>query len=861
MRSVQDLRVGFLDFFKQKQHLILPSSPLVPPQDPTLMFTNAGMVQFKDVFLGQTEAPAPCAATIQKCLRISGKHNDFDEVGFTNRHLTFFEMLGNFSFGAYFKKEAIVFAWEFLTQVCKLPPDRLHVSVHDSDDESAHIWQKEIGIQEVFKFDEDNFWQMAEIGPCGPCSEIYVDLGPEQGPVGGENVVGGSGPRFVEIWNLVFMSYERLSDGRTADLPRPCVDTGAGLERLASVIQGVSTIYETNEFVTILKTIEEITETKSNPDSEVNYRVVSDHIRSIVFLMQEGIRPSNEGRGYVLRRLVRRALRFAGEISAFPNVLSSLIEPVSNLYTTPYPEVASDITLKRDVLLEEEDRFFEVIRKGSGYLENHLDQLKTQGVSKVPGQIAFVLHDTYGFPIDLTRVVAKQHNMIVDETAFEKELNAQRERSRGNGKDLSMLIQDHIRTQGHAPTPFLGYETLTAKSVVLSTVSVQDDMIAVIFDQTPFYPTGGGQVGDCGILKDVETGQCIPVHSTERVQDVIIHVCGSEAGHLNAGSVCELYVDGSRREVTQIHHTATHLMHAALRRTLGDHVKQQGSFVGPTECRFDFSHHKKITPEELSEIEYWVNGRISEHLEVQAKETSLEEARAEGTLMFFDEKYGDQVRQIRIGDENPVSLELCGGTHANNTKALLECHVLSEQSIAQGIRRIQILAGPALLAHYREQASALKHVSHLLQVSQKEVASTVAKTLDQVKIQSRSLDQCVERLAINWAKQVKEAGDACHVLELQGVTLHKKSIKKLGGALAPKGRGVTFLIYGTEADRRFVLWVGKELQSQDTKTLFLKLCEMTGIQGGGHQLLFQGSLTTDIDSNVVQKALQDSFGK
>jgi alanyl-tRNA synthetase len=860
MKTTQAIRQSFLDYFKQRDHLIMPSGSLIPPEDPTLMFTNAGMVPFKDVFLGKEVPPAPAVTTIQKCLRISGKHNDFDEVGFTNRHCTFFEMMGNFSFGTYFKEEAIAYAWEYLTKVCGLDQARMFATVHLSDDESAKIWHKKIGVPEsrIRRFDEDNFWQMADTGPCGPCTEIHYDLGEDFGTVGGDNIIGGHGNRFVEIWNLVFMQFQKFKDGSQENLKAPCVDTGLGLERLAMVMQGVDSNFGTEEVMRITHEVEKITGISKTPKNQVNFHVISDHVRSLLFLLDENILPSNEGRGYVLRRIMRRALRFAGELGDFPNMLSSLLPEVASIYKTPYPGIDQRLDEYVAHVKTEEDKFFDVVKRGSRFLDDEIQKIKKENSTQIPGDVAFKLHDTYGFPIDLTRVIGKQHNLKIDESGFEKNLDHQKNISRKqDSQDNSFeKVRQSLKQIEELPeTDFKGYETLKIEATVLHKIKFESQSI-LIFDQTPFYPTGGGQIGDVGFVQDLDGGKTAVVTGVERLTSSHIgHAVSHDAFDPDVGSRVSLQVDKEKRTDTMAHHTATHLMHKALQVVLGSHVKQQGSYVGPDQLRFDFSHAQKMSVAEKQKVSDWVNIRIAQKLPVSAKVTSIEEARKSGAMMFFGEKYGSEVRQLCVGDfKQPESLELCGGTHVANTSEIGGFEILSEQSIAQGIRRIVALSATPLIEELKKRAQATDDIARLLQSSPSEVSDAVKRLQEQHMAQRKALEGILGELIKAWQVKVKsESQEKCHLFELPEIELPKKAIKQLH-LLAALPEAVVLVFYGEASQRRFALLFGSQWKPS-SKVIFEKWSSGLSLQGGGGGTQFQGACLADVKPEIMKKEL------
>ncbi len=662
MKSSAELRASFLDFFAARGHQVVPSSPLVPANDPTLLFTNAGMVQFKDVFLGRDKRPYSRAASTQRCVRAGGKHNDLENVGYTARHHTFFEMLGNFSFGDYFKRDAIRFAWEYLIGVLAIPPERLWVTVFRDDDEAAAIWLDEIGVDPT-RFsrcgEKDNFWSMGDTGPCGPCSEIFYDHGPgvPGGPPGSPEE---DGDRYIEIWNLVFMQYDRDAQGRLNPLPRPSVDTGMGLERLAAVMQGVHSNYEIDLFVNLIDAAAQATGASDRESKSL--RVIADHIRSAAFLVVDGITPGNEGRGYVLRRLIRRAIRHGYHLGQEEPFLYELVAPLAAEMGDAFPELAKARERVAHVVRLEEERFAETLEQGMRILEHAIKGLEG-GV--IPGETVFKLYDTYGFPVDLTADIARERGLTLDTSGFDREMTRQKERARA-ASHFSAGAGAALRLEGE--TRFTGYEHLAGRADVVGlyrgeeaveVLSAGDEGI-VVLDATPFYAESGGQVGDRGWL----TGDRVrlTVLNTQKMGgDVFGHLCRVEEGELRVGDNLAAQVDAARRRATALNHSATHLLHAALRQILGDHVQQKGSLVDAERLRFDFSHFEPVRRNQILAIERLVNQEIRENHLVETRLMSLDDAKATGAMALFGEKYADQVRVLRMGG---FSTELCGGTHA-----------------------------------------------------------------------------------------------------------------------------------------------------------------------------------------------------
>jgi len=734
-----DIRKAFLEYFRQQNHEILPSSPLVPGNDPTLLFTNAGMVQFKDVFLGLEHRPYKRAATSQRCVRAGGKHNDLDNVGYTARHHTFFEMLGNFSFGDYFKREAIRYAWEFLTDVLKLPPERLWVTVFDKDDEAADIWLKEMKIDPA-RFsrigEKDNFWAMGDTGPCGPCSEIFYDHGPAVagGPPGSPDA---DGDRYVEIWNLVFMQYNRSADGTLTPLPRPSVDTGMGLERLAAVMQRVHSNYDIDLFRTLIRAVADLAGIKET--GKPSLRVIADHIRSAAFLVIDGVMPSNEGRGYVLRRIMRRGIRHGYMLGMKDLFFYKLVGPLAQEMGDAYPELIQKREHVERVLRTEEERFAETLEQGMRILDQDLARLSGK---VIPGDLVFKLYDTYGFPVDLTGDIARERGLTLDMAGFEQAMQQQRERARAASQfGVTYASPVDIAT----PCNFSGYTHLIDHGRVVAlfqngkpTARLNaGDAGQVVLDTTSFYGESGGQVGDTGLLE--WGGGEFRVEDTQKQGDVIIHIGKVAAGSLQIGDPVETRVNAGRRRATALNHTATHLLHAALRKLLGEHVTQKGSLVQPGRLRFDFSHFEPVTREQLARIEDLVNEQIRLNAAVETQVMAYDEAAKAGAMALFGEKYGDQVRVLRVGD---FSMELCGGTHVQRAGDIGFFKIVAESGIAAGVRRIEAVTGRAAVDYVAESESRLQRVAALLKAGPQEIEDK----LDQLLQRMRKLEKEAEAL-------------------------------------------------------------------------------------------------------------------
>ncbi|PAM73285.1 alanine--tRNA ligase [Stenotrophomonas maltophilia] len=754
--TTSQIRSDFLEFFKGKGHTIVPSAPLVPGNDPTLLFTNSGMVQFKDVFLGAEKRSYVRAADVQRCLRAGGKHNDLDQVGYTARHHTFFEMLGNWSFGDYFKKDAIAWAWELLTQVWKLPAERLLVTVYQTDDEAYELWRDMVGVPEErivrigdnkgAPFASDNFWQMADTGPCGPCTEIFYDHGDHiaGGPPGSPDE---DGDRFIEIWNLVFMQFDRQPDGTLVPLPAPCVDTGMGLERLAAILQHVHTNYEIDLFQALIRKASELTGTADLENKSL--RVIADHIRACSFLIVDGVLPSNEGRGYVLRRIIRRALRHGWMLGVRQPFFSKLVPTLVEQMGEAYPELPAAVDIVTRALQAEEERFAETLDAGMKIFEDVAGKA-SNGV--IPGVDAFRLYDTYGFPLDLTQDIARERDLTVDIAGFDAAMEQQRETARAAGKFGGGVTLPAELVATLSPTQFLGYDRLQADGLsVLALLkdgrpvqsSDAGDAVIVITNQTPFYAESGGQVGDTGVLTG--NGVRLVVEDTQKFAGQFHgHVGTLSEGGLKVGDVLSGQVDGERRGATILNHSATHLLHAALREVLGTHVQQKGSLVAPDRLRFDFSHFQPISAEELAVIERKVNQQVRANNAAEVHTMAMQEALDFGAMALFGEKYGEQVRVLKMGD---YSTELCGGTHVNRTGDIGLFKITSEGGVSAGVRRIEAVTGQGALDYVDAEEARLAEAAELLGGSAADVVERIRALGQRQKQLERELEGVKAKVA------------------------------------------------------------------------------------------------------------------
>ena len=739
-----ELRRTFLEYFRDRGHEVVPSSPLVPGNDPTLLFTNAGMVQFKDVFLGTDRRAYARATTAQRCVRAGGKHNDLENVGYTARHHTFFEMLGNFSFGDYFKRDAIRYCWEFLTGVLGLQPEKLWVTVYEHDDDAARIWFDDIGIDQT-RFsrcgEKDNFWAMGDTGPCGPCSEVFYDHGSEV-PGGPPGSPDEDGDRYIELWNLVFMQFNRDAHGNVEPLPKPSVDTGLGLERTAAVLQGVHSNYETDLFVNLIGAAAEITRAGGAGDAspgDKSLRVIADHVRSCAFLVTDGVVPSNEGRGYVLRRIVRRAIRHGHRLGVRDPFFWRMVAALDAEMGDAYPELHRRRAQVERVLLQEEEQFARTLDQGMRILEDTIGGLED---NVIPGETVFKLYDTYGFPVDLTADIARERLLAVDLAAFERAMDGQRARARASSR---------FKTDGDAAidvggaSTFIGYDRLAGKATV--TALLRDGKDAqrlepeeegwVVLDETPFYAESGGQVGDRGRL--VASGIGFEVTDTQRHGDAVVHVGVVTDGALSTGAVVGARVDAKARRATARNHSATHLLHAALRSVLGEHVQQKGSLVAPDRLRFDFSHYEPVTRDDIRRIEAMVSSWILDNDEARTEVMPLEDAKRSGAIALFDEKYDDPVRVLSLGD---YSVELCGGTHVSRTGDIGLFKIVSEGGIAAGVRRIAALTGKGALSWVHSMEDRIERIV----LSMKADTETVADRVEAMLARSRELERDLDRL-------------------------------------------------------------------------------------------------------------------
>ena len=774
MPTLNDIRSTYLDFFNRNGHQVVPSSPLVPRNDPTLMFTNSGMVQFKNRFTGVEKGDYQRATSAQKCVRAGGKHNDLDNVGYTARHHTFFEMLGNFSFGDYFKSDAIPFAWELLTKDFGIPKDKLLVTVYHTDDEAANLWKKVAGLSDdriIRIATDDNFWRMGSTGPCGPCTEIFYDHGPSiwGGPPGSAEE---DGDRFIEIWNLVFMQFEQFEDGSMRDLDMQSIDTGMGLERIGALLQGKHDNYDTDLMRSLIEASAHATSSDPDGPGKVHHRVIADHLRSTSFLIADGVMPSNDGRGYVLRRIMRRAMRHIHMLGAQDPVMYKLVPALVRQMGTAYPELVQAQALLEESLRSEETRFRQTLDRGLRLLDDELSKLP-EGAN-LPGEAAFKLYDTYGFPLDLTQDALREKGRSVDTDGFDVAMDEQKRKARaawaGSGETKDAAIWFEL-AEKHGATEFLGYDTETAEAQVLSLVrdgaaidvAKEGETVQIVVNQTPFYAESGGQVGDMGVIQ-TESGM-VRISDTKKSGGVFIHIGEVTMGQISRGQAAKLEVDHARRGAIRANHSATHLLHEALRRTLGDHVAQRGSLNAPDRLRFDFSHNHAVSVEELAKIEGEVNDFIRQNTPVETRIMTPDDARGIGAQALFGEKYGDEVRVVSMGklagsgkgaDAQTYSLELCGGTHVGRTGDIGMFVLLGDSASAAGVRRIEALTGQAALDQLRNSDAQLAEIAGLLKAQAGEVVTRVKALSDERKALERELTTLKRQMAMGGGDEAKE---------------------------------------------------------------------------------------------------------
>ncbi|MFH1627450.1 MAG: alanine--tRNA ligase, partial [Pseudomonadota bacterium] len=856
--NFREIRKKFLDYFKVHDHRIIDSSSLIPRDDPTLLFTNAGMVQFKGAFLGEEKLGYSRAATSQKCVRAGGKHNDLENVGYTPRHHTFFEMLGNFSFGDYFKEEAIEWGWELLTEGYNLPGERLHVSVYKDDDEAYRIWEEKIGIptDKIVRLGEkDNFWAMGDTGPCGPCSEIHIDQGPSLGCGQPGCAPGCDCNRYLEIWNLVFTQFDRDQAGKLTPLPKPNIDTGMGLERITAVVQGVPSNYDTDLFKDLILRIEEISEKRYGSDGKqaVAFRVISDHARAVTFLIGDGVIPSNEGRGYVLRRIIRRAIRFGQVLDLKEPFLRSVCSKVIEVMGQDYNELVRGKSLIEGVVDSEERRFADTLNYSMKVLNEEIRKLKARGIDTIPGDVAFRLYDTYGLSLDIVEDVARDENLTVDGDGYNRSMSRQRTLSqeswKGSGEEEIPEVFRALLARG-LTTRFVGYDTTGSGSSVVAVVAGGKEVHSVeagedaevVLDQSPFYAESGGQTGDTGWLQN-EAARFRVTHTLRCGAGLIVHRGHLEKGTITVGDKVMAEVEPEKRIPTANNHTATHLLHAALREILGDHVKQAGSLVSPERLRFDFSHFTQVSPGNLVEIERWVNRHIRDNLPLRTQVMSKGEAMKTGAMAIFEERYGDKVRLVTIGDG--VSMELCGGTHTERTGNIGLFRIVSESAVAANMRRIEALTGEAALEYTLERDHGLRSAASILRTGPDKVGERVERLLKELKDKEREVESLKAKLLTRKSDDLLDGTreiNGVKVISRELEAASPKELRETGDRIKDKlGSGVVLLGAKAKGKAMLTCLVTKDLAgSFHAGNIIKRLSGIVGGKGGGRPDMAQG---------------------
>jgi alanyl-tRNA synthetase len=856
------IRETFLRFFEDKGHKRVASHSLIPPKDPTLLFVNAGMVQFKDAFTGERELGFRRACSAQKCLRVSGKHNDLEQVGFTSRHHTFFEMLGNFSFGDYFKRDAIRFAWELLVDVYGLDRESLWVTVHNEDDEAKAIWLEEIGVpKERVVEDKTNFWAMGDTGPCGPCSEIHIDRGEGYA---GKDLLNEPGERFMELWNLVFMQFERAEDGALKPLPKPCIDTGMGLERIACVLQGVRTNFDTDLFRPLILKGAEVARVRSGTDPRVDaaLRIIADHARATAFLIADGVYPENEGRGYVLRRLMRRALRYGYSLGVRDVFFVKVCDEVANIMGGAFPELGRTKGVMEEVVSQEEERFLRTLHSGMTLLEEAIAKTKANREHLVDGNTVFLLYDTHGFPTDLTASVAKEHGLEIDLAGFEREMEMQRQRGRASWKTDDDVLLKILEAHENLKTASVGYETLEAKGKVqllLRQSEVVDQLCApeegvIVADVTPFYGESGGQVGDTGVIEG-DGFSAIVTDTKKWRQDVVLHLVKVVKGKVKPGDEVYLKVDKEKRDATRRHHSATHLLHLALRRILGEHVRQRGSFVEPTRLRFDFSHTRALNEQEIAGVERLVLEWVLADFPVKTEVMPFDRALQSGAMHFFEDKYGDVVRVVMMGE----SKELCGGTHCSRTGEIGLVKITEEGSVSAGVRRIEAVAGLSALDYVQENERLIQNLCNEMRSDRKALLQRARKALERQKELEKEVSELKVLAKAGGRREYPRHKAGEHeVIVVSGDGLDTKALRNLADQVRESaGNGYVLITKSDGNALTVVLACNKELGAKRPCGALLKtVLEKFGGKGGGSQTLAQGGVEGAGSEEILDELLR-----
>ena len=869
-RTAAEVRQAFLDFFAERGHRVVPSHAVVPPSDPTLYFVNAGMVQFKDIFIGARQVDYVAATSCQKCLRVSGKHNDLENVGRTPRHHTLFEMLGNFSFGDYFKQGAIEHAWEFLVDVAGLPAEKLHVTVHPDDDEAYALWRDQVGLDtNRLHRDPENFWAMGDTGPCGPCSEIHIDLGPELS--GGKEVPFGDpegDDRYLELWNLVFMQFDRNQEGEMTPLPKPAIDTGMGLERLVAVLQGHSSNFATDLFMPLIERVAKVAGVEYGADAgnDVALRVIADHGRATAFLVADGVYPDNEGRGYVLRRIMRRAIRFGHMLGLTDPFLVDTVAQVVEMMGSAYPELEAGRETMGRIVLEEEKRFGRTIHAGTKRLDEALGRLAAEGGNVLDGQVAFELYDTHGFPPDLTALVCAESDVTVDDARFEEAMEEQRERARsasrfgtGDVAAYQALVEEGLQCAftGHDRESDSSVLTALLVSGVRVPFAAAGQRVECVTRSTPFYGEAGGQIGDRGTIRDLgEGGATFTVLDTRRpFGDLTIHIGVVESGTLTEHAEVQLDVDHEARDGIRKNHSATHLLHHALQQVLGSHVRQRGSLVAHDRLRFDFSHMGAMTPEEIVQVEQVVNAHVLRNEPIETRVTGYDEAIASGAVAFFEEKYGDEVRVLHVGTQ---SVELCGGTHAAATGEIGLFKIISEGAISSGVRRVEAVTGQGAARWVQQRMAVLGMAAESLNTSPEQVADRVDRLLEERKkltaeLESARLEAQLAEAASSLADARTEGSYQLPVVRLDGVG--GKALRPLGERLRDRLDSGAVLLIAQDGDKvsLLVAVTADAVETLHAGKLIGTLAPLVGGRGGGRPDMAQagGADATGIDGAIA----------
>lgn len=867
-----EIRSSFLEFFKSKGHEIIKSSSLIPRHDPSLLFTNAGMVQFKSVFLGEEKRPYARAVSCQKCIRAGGKHSDIENVGHTARHHTFFEMLGNFSFGDYFKKDAMLFAWGLLTEWYKLPKDKLWVSVYEEDDEAAKLWTEFTGVSSdriVRLGAKDNFWQMGDVGPCGPCSEIILDQGEDIGCGSSDCKVGCDCDRYLELWNLVFMQFNRDESGSLTALPKPSIDTGIGLERISAVLQGKRNNFDSDLFEPIISAIKIVAEKSYGKtlQTDTSIRVIADHIRSIAFLLSEGLMPSNEGRGYVLRRIIRRASRHAKLLGIDGASLYKLMDPVADSMGAIYPELIQEKERASKVLMFEEERFTKTLEQGMKILDAAVDEFKKKGQNIIHGEELFKLYDTYGFPLDLARDIAMDNQLLIDEDGFNREMEIQRERARaswvGEEDAIAAIYKELLSEIGE--TVFVGYDAMESESVIKAIVkdghvvpeASEGEDVEIFLDRTPFYGESGGQIGDVGSICKISNCEAdAEVIDTKKELGLHSHIVKIKNGNIRVWDKVKCLVDKEKRLSTARNHTATHLLHSALRAVLGEHVKQAGSFVYPDRMRFDFTHFYSLDKKEINVIEDIVNEKILENIKVETEIMDMQDALKSGVIALFGEKYEEKVRVVRVIN---VSAELCGGTHCRATGDIGLFTIVSEGSVASGIRRIEAFTGRSAFDYLRKRNNELQKISEILKTDSP--YERVEKLLSDIKELDKEIDALKSKVAAQSSSSIVEKAreiNGAKVLAWRVDNLQQKDLRVLADNIRDRlGSSIIVLASVENGQASMVAMVTNDLTKKyNAGEILKKVAELSGGRGGGKADMAQGG-TKEIEK--LDKALQSVY--